>query len=119
MITELLIYLTMMQGSPRIIQSDTLPMGIYTHFEMADSCYWEVLEYGDSTLLVQTICAPICSSCARIYNKEWQIVREITPSPLPFTNTLTTPIFPYAHIDNGTLIWEDNTYLILDDTEKH
>ena len=93
-------------------QVDTLiHMDNYTKFQMADSCYIEVLNYKDSCLVVETVCAPICSSCARVYNKEWKVMRTIS-SPYPHA------IFPLAHIEDGKLLWADNTSEILDDEER-
>lgn len=75
-------------------------------------------DYGDSILVVQTICAPICSSCARIYNKEGEVIRRIE-SPYPDAT------FPEAHLEymnndsTGTplIVWTDNTPQILDKEE--
>ena len=76
--------------------------GPYTRAILTDSTmtleYYEYTE--DSALVVLTVCAPQCSSCARIYNKEGEVTREIMP---PFTS-----IFPLAHIEDGQLKWEDN-----------
>ena len=47
-----------------------------------------------------TACAPQCSSCARVYNKEWQLIRTVTP---PFSS-----IFPLATIEDGKIVWKDN-----------
>lgn len=82
----------------------------YSRIRMADSCYIEVQNYGDSILWVQTVCAPVCSSLARVYNKEWQIIREVYPPQ--------ECIFPFATIQDGRLVWQDNTGEILDDEEK-
>ena len=60
----------------------------------------DTIVLGDSIIVIHTVCAPICSSCARVYNKEWQ-----------FQGNLTSPIktaFPEAYIENGKLLWRDN-----------
>lgn len=73
----------------------------YTRVALADSTMLEFYEYEtDSALVVLTVCAPQCSSCARIYNKEGEVIRTITP---PFTS-----IFPLATIEDGQLVWKDN-----------
>lgn len=82
----------------------------YSRIRMADSCYIEVQNYGDSIMVVQTVCAPVCSSCAHVYNKEWQLLREVRPAK--------ESTFPLAVIRDGQLVWEDNTPEILDDEEK-
>ena len=81
---------------PQVLEQDSL----YTRFALTDSTTLEVYEYADSTLVVMTACAPQCSSYARVYNKEWELIRTVTP---PFSS-----IFPLAHIENGHIIWTDN-----------
>ncbi len=97
---------TALGGSP-VVEEESAR---YSRIRMADSCYIEVQNYGDSILVVQTVCAPVCSSCAHIYNKEWQLLREMRPAK--------ECIFPLATIRNGQLVWQDNTAQILDDVEK-
>lgn len=85
--------------------------GNYQRYLTKDSCTIEVLDYGDSALVVQTVCAPICSSTAHIYNtKQDHLIRTIKPT--------VEGVFPYAWIENGTLHWRDNTVEMLDDQEK-
>ena len=72
---------------------------VYEKIALTDSSTLEVYK-GDSTLVVLTVCAPQCSSCARVYNKEWQLIRTVTP---PFSS-----VFPLATIENGRIIWTDN-----------
>ena len=74
--------------------------GPYTRYLLTDSTTMEVYEGADSVLVVLTACAPQCSSCARIYNKEGELLRA-PQSPTP-------SIFPLAHIENGRIIWTDN-----------
>lgn len=69
--------------------------------KLADSCYLETFHYGDSILLVQTVCAPLCSSVARMYDSHWTLLH---PVPAPDAYTL-----PQAFIDeNGTIRWQEN-----------
>ncbi|MBR6117996.1 MAG: hypothetical protein IKQ11_03955 [Paludibacteraceae bacterium] len=85
-------------GTPEVVYQE----GPYSRAFLTDSTTTiEYYEYAtDSSLVVLTVCAPQCSSCARVYNKEGELIRTITP---PFTS-----IFPLAHIENGQLIWENN-----------
>lgn len=72
----------------------------------------DTLWYGqDSVLIIETACAPICSSIARVYNKEYRLLRTIK-APIP------DAIFPEAYIENGVVLWRDNTELLLDEEEK-
>ena len=84
--------------APQIIEQE----GAYTKYALTDSTSLEVYEAGDSIIMVMTACAPQCSSCARIYNKECKPIRDLTP---PFSS-----IFPLATINktNGEIIWTDN-----------
>ena len=84
-------------GSPEVeIEEDA-----YTKVRLADSCYIETYHYGDSILLVQTVCAPLCSSVARMYDSQWKLLH---PIPAPDAYTL-----PQAFIDsNGAIRWQEN-----------
>ena len=84
-----------LKGNPKVVTEQ----GPYTRIELTDSTSMEIYE-SDSIIVVFTACAPQCSSCARVYNKEWKLVRTITP---PFSS-----IFPLASIENGRVIWKDN-----------
>lgn len=63
----------------------------------------DTLITNDSIIVIHTVCAPICSSHARVYNKEWQ---EIGVLKAPFKS-----IFPEAYIENEKLLWRDNDTL--------
>lgn len=83
-------------GNPQVVYQD----GAYERVALTDSTQLEVYKGADSILVVLTACAPQCSSCACIYNKEWKLIA--TPqSPTP-------SIFPLATIENGRIVWKDN-----------
>ena len=84
-------------GNPHVEYQE----GAYERIALTDSTTLEVYK-SDSIAVVLTVCAPQCSSCARIYNKEWQLIA--TPTP-PFTS-----IFPLATMDKetGRITWKDN-----------
>ena len=75
--------------------------GPYYRLELADSA---VIEYffTDKITVAYTVCAPVCSSCVRVYNKDWELISTINP---PFTS-----VFPLATIDQetGRINWTDN-----------
>ena len=83
-------------GTPHVIERAEN----YERIALTDSSTMEVYKGTDSILVVMTVCAPQCSSCARIYNKEWKLIA--TPQP-PFSS-----VFPLATIENGRIIWKDN-----------
>ena len=84
-------------GSPEVV----IEQGAYAKVRLADSCYLETYHYGDSILLVQTVCAPLCSSVARMYDSRWTLLH---PIPAPDAYTL-----PQAFIDsNGDIRWQEN-----------
>ena len=60
----------------------------------------DTLMTNDSILVIHTVCAPICSSHVRVYNKEWQYLGALKA---PFKSA-----FPEAYIENNKLIWRDN-----------
>ena len=104
-IPEIIATLWLLDVRPIEVKQDN-----YTRYLIQDSCVVEVLEYADSALVVQTVCAPICSSRARVYNKDNKLVRDIEPS--------CGGVFPYAWIENGVLYWRDNTDQMLDEHER-
>ena len=83
-------------GNPHVVYQD----GAYERIALTDSTQLEVYRGTDSILVVLTACAPQCSSCARVYNKEWQLI-AMPQSPTP-------TIFPLATIENGRIVWKDN-----------
>ena len=86
-----------MGGSPEV----EIEEGAYAKVRLADSCYLETYHFGDSILLVQTVCAPLCSSVARMYDSQWTLLH---PLPAPDAYTL-----PQAFIDNnGAIRWQEN-----------
>jgi len=84
-------------GNPHVLEQE----GLYEKIALTDSATLEVYK-SDTITVVMTVCAPQCSSCARVYNKEWQLIR--TPEP-PFTT-----VFPLATInkETGRIEWTDN-----------
>ena len=56
-------------GKPEAVETD----GAYTKYALTDSATLEVYE-ADTICVVMTVCAPQCSSCARIYNKEGELI---------------------------------------------
>ena len=64
---------------------------------------YEVTSVRDTLLTndsIHTVCAPICSSHVRVYNKEWQYLGALKA---PFKSA-----FPEAYIENNKLLWRDN-----------
>ena len=60
----------------------------------------DTLLTNDSIFVIHTVCAPICSSHVRVYNKEWQYLGVLKA---PFKSA-----FPEAYIENNKLLWRDN-----------
>ena len=92
----LLANLFQLGGNPQVVYQE----GPYERIALTDSTSLEVYQGSDSIWVVMTACAPQCSSCARVYNKEWQLIETLTP---PFSS-----VFPLATIENGRVIWKDN-----------
>ena len=66
--------------------------------------------HGDTILVIETACAPICSSIARAYNKEMKPLGIFPPNP--------TMQLPEAYIEDNQLKWRDNYVLLLDEEGK-
>lgn len=60
----------------------------------------DTLLTNDSILVIHTVCAPICSSHVRVYDKEWQYLGVLKA---PFKSA-----FPEAYIENNKILWRDN-----------
>lgn len=106
-IPQIIGILTAMDAAPVLEVSESN----YLRYLTKDSCIIEVVDYGKTALIVETVCAPICSSSARIYNtKSNKLVRTIKP---PISG-----VFPYAWVENGELQWRDNTIEMLDEQEQ-
>jgi hypothetical protein len=82
-------------GNPQLIEQDS----IYEKVALTDSTTLEIYR-GDSIYVIFTACAPQCSSCVRVYNKEWILIEEVTP--------IVTSVFPLASFENGRIVWTDN-----------
>jgi len=82
---------------PQVLEQDS----VYGRIALTDSTYMEMY-MADNIIVVYTACAPRCSSCARVYNKEWEFLFPIEP---PIHS-----VFPLATIDKttGRIIWTDN-----------
>lgn len=60
----------------------------------------DTIAIGDSIIVIHTVCAPICSSYAHVYNKEGEKIGSIEA---PFKSA-----FPEAYIENNRILWRDN-----------
>ena len=60
----------------------------------------DTIAFGDSIVIIHTVCAPICSSHVRVYNKEGELHAILKP---PFKSA-----FPEAYLENGKVLWRDN-----------
>lgn len=75
-------------------------------FGLAEGCQVEVVgnTLTNEIMLIYTTCAPICSSCVRVYKingEEWIYSKDIEPT--------CGGIFPQAFWENDMLVWRDNT----------
>lgn len=82
----------------------------HVRIRMADSCYYDIHMAQDTIVVIQTACAPICSSCVRVYNKEWELQHQLWPTE--------SGIFLEAAYRDGKVYWTDNTAMYLDDEER-
>lgn len=71
---------------------------------------FDTLQHQDTLYVIQTACAPICSSVVHIYLNTGVFVSRLYP---PFK-----AVFAEAYIADDRLLWRDNTYMILDEEEK-
>ena len=82
----------------KLLNSNAVASELQNNDDITSTC--DTLLTNDSIIVLHTVCAPICSSCARVYNKEWQFLGNLTP---PIKTA-----FPEAYIEDGKLLWRDN-----------
>lgn len=66
---------------------------------------------ADTTIIIFTACAPVCSSIARAYNKDGKMLGQMH-CPIP------NAVFPEAYVENNRLCWRDNIDALQDEEEK-
>ncbi len=93
-------------GKSTLIQQTANTLRIH----IADGIEYDLLTQHDTITFIQTACAPICSSIVKQYTADWQYIRTIT-LPLPGT-------FVEAQLQDGKIIYHDNTPALLDENEK-
>ena len=96
MLTQLITDMMQIGGKPVVTEE----RNGYVRIQLTDSATIEAQEWSDSIVVIRTVCAPQCSSCARVYNKEWQTLHDVRPT--------VQSIFPLAHFENGQIVWRDN-----------
>ena len=86
-----------MEGQVTLVEEE----GAYQRVQLNDSASLEMYE-ADNLIVVLTVCAPQCSSCARVYNKVGEYLFAIEPT--------VTSVFPLATMDKSTgqISWIDN-----------
>ena len=82
----------------------------YLNMQVADGFTIEILTDSTGFYLIQTACAPICSSIIKRYIANWLYVEEIKPQE--------KAMFMKAEVQNGDIVWSDQTPLLLDEEEK-
>ena len=82
----------------KLLNSNAVASELQNNDDITSTC--DTLLTNDSIIVIHTVCAPICSSCARVYNKVWQFLGNMTP---PIQTA-----FPEAYIEDGKLLWRDN-----------
>ena len=105
-VKQLMSFVQNLGGSPEITEETD----DHVRIRMADSCYYDIHMAQDTIVVIQTACAPICSSCVRVYNKEWVVLRQPAPTE--------SGIFLEAAYRDGQVYWTDNTAMYLDEEER-
>ena len=96
---SLLTNLMQLGGQPQVVEKD----GPYQRIALTDSTSLEVYEGSDTIYVIMTVCAPQCSSCARVYNKEWEYLFPLEP---PFQSVF--PLATFTDKATGRIEWTDN-----------
>lgn len=87
----------------------------YLCIQVTDGISLELLTDSDSFCLIQTACAPICSSIVKRYFANWMFIGEVKPVGL---SQAERAVFIKAEVSDGNIVWHDETPLWLDEEEK-
>ncbi len=78
--------------------------------QVADGVEYTIFLQNDTITFIQTACAPVCASVVKQYDAAWHYLQTITPS--------IQGIFVEAMLQDGTIVYKDNTPELLDEDEK-
>lgn len=78
--------------------------------KVAEGVEYDLLLKGDTIIFIQTVCAPICSSIVKVYDKKWNYLYTLRPT--------IDAMFVKATIENSEVVFTDETPLLLDDEER-
>lgn len=88
---------------PALLIGHSLSVSSNVPEETAITITRDTLRFGtDSAMVIETACAPICSSVVQVFDSNWKLLRTI-PAPSP------SAVFPEAYIEEDQLKWRDNT----------
>lgn len=83
----------------------------YLSLQVAEGITYELLVKQDTICLVQTTCIPVCISVVSLYSAVgWTFLRTVPPS--------FDAEYVSASLSTGTLVFTDQTPLLLDEEEK-
>ncbi len=77
---------------------------------IADGVEYSLLVQNDTINFIQTVCAPVCASIVKQYTSDWQYLQTVAPT--------IQGVFVEAKLQDGTIIYQDNTPELLDEDEK-
>ncbi len=78
--------------------------------QIADGVEYGFMVQNDTITFVQTVCAPVCASIVKQYDREWHYLQTIT-APIQ-------GVFVEAMLQDTTIVYKDNTPELLDEDEK-
>lgn len=88
---------------PALLMGYSLSASCDVPEETAITITRDTLRFGtDSAMVIETACAPICSSIVQVFDNNWKLLRTV-PAPSP------SAVFPEAYIEDGQIKWRDNT----------
>ncbi len=82
----------------------------YISVSISEGFTIELLTDSEGYYLIQTACAPICSSIVKRYTGNWVFLQQTVPEKVA--------AFMKAEVREGKIVWADQTPLLLDEEEK-
>lgn len=98
---------------PNLFGTESVPLELtdsLLRIQITDGVEYSWWVCADGIVFVQTVCAPVCSSVVGLYDAGWTWLHDLKPD--------MEALFVSAHVENGKLVYTDETPLLLDEEEK-
>lgn len=101
------------QPVPNLFGTESVPLEMtdkVLRIQVTEGVEYDWMISPEGIVFVQTLCAPVCSSLVDLYDEQWHFLHAVESG-------IDAP-FVRAHIENGTIVYTDETPLLLDEEEQ-